>query len=100
MSRKRRVTHGGVSERAINLFRYGLQLESEGKTDTDLFKKVDLELHRELDLRPWSPSVFWVGIGIDAGDDGIPPNVPRDHRPHWERVRDLRRSLVGAPHLR
>ena len=24
-------------------------------------------------------------------------NVPRDHRPHWERVRNLRRSLVGAP---
>jgi hypothetical protein len=27
----------------------------------------------------------------------IPPNVQRDHRPHSERVRNLRRGLVGAP---
>ena len=82
---------------AVNLFRYGLRLEREGKTETDLFRKVDIELSRELGLPPWCPSIYEVGIGIDEGDDGIPPNVPRDHRPHWERVRDLRRSLVGAP---
>jgi hypothetical protein len=98
MSRKRRTTYGGVSDRAVALFRYG-QLEREDKTETDLFRKVDIELSRELGLPPWCPSVYEVGIGIDddEDDDGIPPNVPRDHRPHWERVRNLRRSLVGAP---
>jgi hypothetical protein len=41
-----------------------------------------------------------VGIGIDTDDpnDGIPANVPTDHLPHYLRVRDLRRKLVGAPH--
>jgi hypothetical protein len=84
-------------DRAVNLFRYGSRLEREGKTDTDLFRKVDIELFRELGLPPWCPSIYEVGIGIDEDDDGIPPNVQRDHRPHWERVRDLRRTLVGAP---
>jgi hypothetical protein len=72
-------------------------LEREGKTDTDLFKKVDLELSRELQLPPWCPSIYEVGIGMDEDDDAIPPNVPRDHRPHWGRVRGLRRALVCAP---
>ena len=97
MTKRRRNTRGTITRRAASLFRYGLQLEREGKTDTDLFKKVDLELSRELQLPPWCPSIYEVGIGLDEDDDGIPPNVPRDHRPHWERVRNLRRSLVGAP---
>jgi hypothetical protein len=97
VNKRRRNTPCIITQRAVSLFRYGLQLERESKTDTDLFRKVDLELSRELQLPPWCPSVYEVGIGIDEGDDGIPPNVPRDHRPHWERVRDLRRSLVSAP---
>jgi hypothetical protein len=96
MTKRRRNTTGTISQRAVNLFRYGLRLEREGKSATDLFNKVDLALSRELQLPPWCPSIFEVGIGIDD-DDGIPPNVPGDHRPHWLRVRDLRRSLVGAP---
>ena len=97
MSRKRRTTYGGVSERAVALFRHGLQLERECKTETDLFKKVDLELSRELGLKPWHPSVYEVTVGLDEDDDGIPPNVPRDHRTHYQHVINLRRTLVGAP---
>jgi hypothetical protein len=97
MPNRRRNSPGTITRRAVSLFQYGLRLEREGKTDSDLFKKVDLELSRELELPPWCPSVYEVGIGLDEGDDGIPPNVPRDHRSHWERVRDLRRSLMGAP---
>src|SRR5262245_49824731 len=97
MTKRRRNKSGTITQRAVNLFRYCLQLEREGKTDTDLFRKVDVELSRELMLPPWCPSVYEVGIGIDDDDDGIPAHVLRDHRPHWERVRNLRRSLIGAP---
>jgi hypothetical protein len=97
MSKRRRVTCGGVTERAVSLFRYGLQLEREGKTDTALFQKLDIELSRELGLKPWHPSVYEVTVGLDEDDDGIPPNVPRDHRTHYQHVINLRRSLVGAP---
>jgi hypothetical protein len=63
VNKRRRNTPGTITQRAVSLFRYGLQLEREGKTDTDLFKKVDLELSRELPLPPWCPSVYEVGIG-------------------------------------
>jgi hypothetical protein len=79
------------------LFRHGLHLERECKTKTDLFKKVHLELSRELGLKPWHPSVYEVTVGLDEDDDGIPPNVPRDHRTHYQHVINLRRTLVGAP---
>jgi hypothetical protein len=39
MSKRRRITYGGVTEPAVSLFRYGLQLEREGKTDTALFQR-------------------------------------------------------------
>jgi hypothetical protein len=76
MSRRRRHVAGSITNRAVNLFRYGLRLEREGKTDSDLFRKVDIELSRELGLPPWCPSIFEVGIGLDEGDDGIPPGAP------------------------
>jgi hypothetical protein len=65
-------------------------------TASSALRKVDIELSRELGLPPWCPSVYEVGIGIDEYDDGISTDVPPSHRPHWERVRDLRRSLVAG----
>jgi hypothetical protein len=53
------------------------------------FRKVDIELSRELGLKPWEPSVYELTVGLDDDDDGIPTGVPPGHRPHWERVRDL-----------
>jgi hypothetical protein len=87
---------GGVSEDAVFLFRFGLLLERRGERDTDRFKEVDRELSRELDLRPWHPSIFDVTAGID--DDEVIASVRPDHREYYKHVIDLRRTLVGARH--
>jgi hypothetical protein len=98
MSRKRIYT-GGVSENAVFLFRYGLLLERRGERDTDRFKEVERELSRELDLRPWHPSIYDVTAGIEE-DEEILASVRPDHREYYKHVIDLRRALVGAPHAR
>jgi hypothetical protein len=97
MSRKR-IYVGGVSENAAFLFRYGLLLERKGERDTDRFKEVDRELSRELDLRPWHPSIFDVTAGID--DDEILASVKPDHRAYYQHVINLHHCLVGAPRPR
>jgi hypothetical protein len=88
-----RPPHPVVTQRAVKLFRYGLQLQSEGKDDSDLFNDVDRQLHRELGLRPWHDSVFHVTI-----DDPWPPtrHALASHRQFWEHIKELRRQLVGA----
>jgi hypothetical protein len=97
MRRKRRITYHGISDRAIHLFRYGLKLESQGKGDSDLFKKVDRELSRELSLQPWHPSIYEVNTGFDDEEDAILASVKPDHRVYYQHVINLRRGLVGAP---
>jgi hypothetical protein len=96
--RRRRITYQGLTERSINLFRYGLRLQHEGKEDTDLFRQVDRELCRELALKPWFPSPFEVTAGFDDEEDAI-ASVRPDHRPYYQHVINLRRSLVGAQHV-
>ena len=61
-------------------------------------QEVDRELSRELDLRPWHPSIFDVTAGID--DDEILASVRPDHRAFYQHVINLHRALVGAPHPR
>jgi hypothetical protein len=99
MSRKRTTFVGGVSENAVFLFRYGLLLERRGERDTERFKEVERELSRELNLRPWHPSVFEVTAGIDD-DDAILASVRPDHRAYYRHVINLRRDLVAAPYPR
>jgi hypothetical protein len=98
--RRRRIAYQGLTERSINLFRYGLRLQHEGKEDTDLFKKVDRELCHELSLKPWHPSVFEVTAGSDDEEDAILASVKPDHRAYYQRTINLRRDLVGALRLR
>jgi hypothetical protein len=87
MSKRRRVSYGGVAERAIALFGYGLQLQRENKEHTSLFKKVDRELSRELGLRPWHPSIYEVTASFDDAEDPRqratrPPRLlPARHQP-------------------
>jgi hypothetical protein len=50
----RRATHQIITPRAVALF--ALTLKRRGKDDDDL----DLELHRELGLKPWDDFVTWV----------------------------------------
>jgi hypothetical protein len=99
MSRKRRITFGGVSEDAVFLFRYGLLLESRGECDTERFKEVERELSRDLNLRPWHPSIYDVTAGVKE-DDAILASVRPDHRTYYQHVINLRRALVSAPHPR
>jgi hypothetical protein len=97
MSRRRRITYRGLSERAIHLFRYGLTLQREGREDSNLFKKVDRELSHELSLKPWHPSIYEVTAGFDDEEDAIVASVKPDHRVYYQHVINLRRALVGAP---
>jgi hypothetical protein len=76
------------------LFRTGLQLQSANKGDSDIFWELDLELSRELDLRPWHPSIF--DITADLDDEDIAP----EHRLEYAHVIAFRRALVGALHPR
>jgi hypothetical protein len=100
-NKRRRILVGGVTERAISLFRYGLQLQREGKENTDLFKKVDRALWAELrqikNLKPWYPSVFWVTCGSDEEEHEILASVRPDCREYWNHVIAIRRELVAAP---
>jgi len=98
MPRRRRLASSGVTERAVSLFRYGTRLIHDGKYDTDLFRQVERELGREIGARPWWPSVFEVGCGLDDDDDSFPPYMRADQRPDYEKVRSIRRCLVGAPY--
>jgi hypothetical protein len=88
MTRRRRITYTGVSNRAIGLYRYALTL----RQDSDLFRKVDTELSRELAIKVWEPSIF----ELEPSDD-VPDDMPPDHVMYYVRVRDLRRALAGAP---
>jgi hypothetical protein len=99
MTKRRRITHSGISARAICLFRYGLQLQREGKEDTDLFKHVDRELSHELHviLKPWHPSVFEVSAGFDDEEDAILATVKPEHRAYYRHTIKVRRDLLGAP---
>jgi hypothetical protein len=94
MSRKRTTFEGAVTENAVFLFRYSLLLERRGERDTNRFKEVERELSRELQLRPWHPSIYEVTAGID--DDEILASVRPDHRAFYAHVINLRRALVGA----
>jgi hypothetical protein len=103
VTKRRPIFVGGVTERAISLFRYGLRLQREGKEDTELFKKVDRDLWNELrplkNLKPWHPSVFWVTCGLDDEEEAeILASVRPDHRLYYCHVIAIRRELVGARH--
>jgi hypothetical protein len=98
MTRQRRDGFVGISERAVKLFRYGLQLQREGKEDSDSFKQVDCELSHELGLKPWEPSVYWVPSGTDEGEEETFLTEINPHqREFYARVIALRRTMIGAP---
>jgi hypothetical protein len=52
-----------------------------------------LELHRELGLKPWHPSIFAVGSIGEADEERNPPDDPYRLK-NWLMVRDIRRRLV------
>src|SRR5262245_32987354 len=94
--RKRRDDFNGITTRTVKLFRTGLQLQSSGRGDSDVFKELDHQLSRELNLRPWHPSIFEVTAFIDD-EEAILSGVSPEHRAFYRHVINLRRALVGAP---
>jgi hypothetical protein len=97
MTRRRRPIYEGVSNRAIKLFWIGAKLEHDGKIESELFKKIDAELSRELGLKPWHPSVFELDLETDSSTFVIPDYVRPDHIAYWLKVGELKRQLVAAP---
>jgi hypothetical protein len=62
MLRRRRISRGGVSQRAVALFRYGRQLRRENKQHTSLFKSRSRAKPR-MGPRTWHPSIYEVVAG-------------------------------------
>jgi len=71
------------------MFKIGLRLIRKGREDSDYFKRVALELHRRLGLKPWHENVFDLTIDDEAPDD------PYEYA-LWKRVMDLRKALMLA----
>jgi hypothetical protein len=90
---------GGVSVRAVELFKLCLQLEEEGNIEKweeeGGTRRAALNaheaLHIELGLKPWEPSP------VDAWREKPPSYMTAPHQVEmWARVYALRRALEAA----
>jgi hypothetical protein len=78
-----------LSQRAVNLFRLAQSYDPNHRDE--VFANINIELHRELNLRPWDENI----LDIDA-DDEVPAYLKDQYRiERWRYVRDLRRQLVS-----
>jgi hypothetical protein len=85
-----RAHHAQVTARAVHLYRLGLRMRQGAAVRGDWrFSDLVLALHRELNLRPWHPSVFDLDPHDTPADDGM---IAQQH----EHVRDLLRQLQEA----
>jgi hypothetical protein len=77
-----------VTERAVSLFKLAL---THHDPDDEIYRKLSLELHRELGLRPWHPDVL-----LDVTADMEEPQFKHAlDLKLWREVRDLRQALVS-----
>jgi hypothetical protein len=78
-----------VSARAVSLFKLALTHHDE---NDEIYRKLSLELHRELGLRPWHPDVL-----LDVTADMEEPVFRHPLNAQlWREVRDLRQALENA----
>jgi hypothetical protein len=93
MTRRRRrddYLDSRVNQTALDLFRLGKTMLSQGFTDTSReFYEVSLGLHRALGLRPWQPEVFDFELFI-MEPQSFPPHAD------FRLVEELHRRLVAA----
>jgi hypothetical protein len=83
-----------LTPRAVALFKEGIKLQARGLEDSEMFRQVDIALHRELGLAPWHEDVLFI-----HADDEPPPTLkdPLSIR-HWRQVHQLRYLVApGRP---
>jgi hypothetical protein len=83
-----RPSHNVVTERAVRLFKLALTHHNH---DDEIYRKLSLELHRELKLRPWHPDIL-LDVAVDMPEPIFkhPLNAQL-----WREVYDLRQALVA-----
>jgi hypothetical protein len=85
----RRPPHQRITREAVRLFKIGLQMLHRGvPDDASEFYNLEMELHRELGLRPWHEFIFNVGVG-----DVPRPTDDSMKQVAFEHVVSLRRAL-------
>jgi len=81
-----RAPRPNIDSESVRMFRRGTRLVDEGREGDKEFKRLALELHRRLGLKPWHPNVFDVDL--------YAPSDPHQRR-DWEWVASLRDQLAA-----
>ena len=76
-----------ITARAVNLFRYAMELPV-GSAEHN---RIAVELHRELGRRPWDWNVLDIAADDPPPDEPVPAKLES-----WEVAAELRRALEAA----